>query len=102
MKEATGKVVQVIGPVVEVEFPAEQLPELNNAVQIKFMSDDREIDVILEVAQHLGNNVVRCIAMSSTDGLQRGMGALDLEAPISVPVGEQVLGRILNVLGETI
>lgn len=102
MNKTTGKVVQVIGPVVDVEFPPEQLPELNSAIQIKFVSDDLKIDLTLEVAQHLGNNVVRCIAMSSTDGLQRGMKALDLKSPIVVPVGEQVLGRILNVLGETI
>ncbi|NMB38077.1 MAG: F0F1 ATP synthase subunit beta [Firmicutes bacterium] len=98
----TGKVVQVIGPVVDVEFPEEKLPELNNAIKIEYTSDEYQINLVCEVAQHLGNNVVRCIAMSSTDGLQRGMTAVDLKGPISVPVGEQVLGRILNVLGETI
>lgn len=102
MSEATGRVVQVIGPAVDVQFPADQLPELTHAINIKNDTENRNIDLTLEVAQHLGNNVVRCIAMSSTDGLQRGMPAKDLKGPISVPVGEQVLGRILNVLGETI
>lgn len=68
----TGKVVQVIGPVVDVEFPEEKLPELNNAIKIEYTSDEYQINLVCEVAQHLGNNVVRCIAMSSTDGLQRG------------------------------
>ncbi|NLM24990.1 MAG: F0F1 ATP synthase subunit beta [Firmicutes bacterium] len=99
---ATGKVVQVIGPVVDIRFPADQLPELTHAIQIKDDMENGSIDLTLEVAQHLGNNVVRCIAMSSTDGLQRAMPAIDLKAPISVPVGEQVLGRILNVLGNPI
>lgn len=102
MSIATGKVVQVIGPVVDIRFPADQLPELTHAIQIKDDMENGSIDLTLEVAQHLGNNVVRCIAMSSTDGLQRGMPAIDLKAPISVPVGEQVLGRILNVLGNPI
>lgn len=102
MQNNTGRVVQVIGPVVDVEFPEEKLPELNNAIKIEYTSDEYQINLVCEVAQHLGNNVVRCIAMSSTDGLQRGMTAVDLKGPISVPVGKQVLGRILNVLGETI
>lgn len=102
MQNNTGRVVQVIGPVVDVEFPEEKLPDLYNAVKIEHTSDGNQINLTCEVAQHLGNNVVRCIAMSSTDGLQRGMTAVDLNGPISVPVGEQVLGRILNVLGDTI
>lgn len=102
MNEAAGKVVQVIGPAVDVEFPPDKLPELNNAIEIHYSGDDRQIDLTLEVAQHLGNNVVRCIAMSSTDGLRRQMQADNLQQPIMVPVGEQVLGRIINVLGETI
>ncbi len=102
MQNSKGKVVQVIGPVVDVEFPENQLPQLNNAILIEHTDDTHQIQLTCEVAQHLGNNVVRCIAMSSTDGLQRGMQAIDLNGPISVPVGEQVLGRIVNVLGDTI
>jgi len=97
---ANGKVVQVVGPTVDVEFPSDQLPGILNAVRI----DDpaRGIKVTVEVALHIGDNVVRCIAMSSTDGLMRGMTAVDTGQPISVPVGEAGLGRIFNVLGEVI
>ncbi len=102
MSEREGKVVQVIGPVVDVEFPADDLPEIYNAVEIHSVTDDREISLTLEVAQHLGNNVVRCVAMAGTDGLQRGTRAVDMGQPISVPVGEKVLGRILNVLGKPV
>lgn len=102
MSENVGKVVQVIGPVVDVEFTPEQLPDLNTAVKIQSVQDDIKINLTLEAAQHLGNNVVRCVAMASTNGLQRGMKAIDTGQPISVPVGKQVLGRILNVLGEPI
>ncbi len=102
--ENYGRVLQVIGPVVDVEFEAGNLPEIYNAVTIKSeATDDRPaLDIVLEAHQHLGNNVVRCVAMSSTDGVQRGMPALDTGETISVPVGEQVLGRIMNVLGEPI
>jgi F-type H+-transporting ATPase subunit beta len=95
-----GKVVQVIGPTVDVEFPSDALPGILNAIRI----DDpaRGIKVTIEAALHVGDNVVRCIAMSTTDGLVRGMEAVDTGAPISVPVGEQGLGRIFSVLGETI
>jgi len=95
-----GKVVQVIGPTVDVEFPSDALPGILNAIRI----DDpaRGIKVTIEAALHVGDNVVRCVAMSSTDGLVRGMEAIDTGAPISVPVGEQGLGRIFSVLGETI
>ncbi len=95
-----GKVVQVIGPTVDVEFPSDALPGILNAIRI----DDpaRGIKVTIEAALHVGDNVVRCVAMSSTDGLVRGMEAVDTGAPISVPVGEQGLGRIFSVLGETI
>jgi len=97
---ANGKVVQVVGPTVDVEFPADQLPNILNAIKI----DDaaRGIKVTVEAALHIGDNVVRCIAMSSTDGLMRGMTAVDTGQPIAVPVGEAGLGRIFNVLGETI
>lgn len=99
---AKGKIVQVIGPVVDIEFPAESLPEILNAVTIKGKSGDIGIDLVVEVMQHLGDNVTRCIAMSSTDGLTRGMEAEDTGAPIRVPVGEATLGRVFNVLGKTV
>ena len=99
---AKGKVVQVIGAVVDVEFPAGELPKILNAVHITGKSGDVEIDLIAEVMQHLGDSVTRCIAMSSTDGLVRGMEAEDTGAPITVPVGEACLGRVFNVLGKTV
>ncbi|MBU9888298.1 MAG: F0F1 ATP synthase subunit beta [Candidatus Omnitrophica bacterium] len=95
---ASGKVVQVMGPSVDIEFEAEQLPKILNAVEIKLPGRT----LVLEVAQHIGDNVVRCIAMASTDGLVRGMKAEDAGAPISVPVGEQTLGRVFNLLGNPI
>jgi F-type H+-transporting ATPase subunit beta len=94
----TGKILQIIGAVLDIRFENE-LPALYNAIQVPMPDDGK---VTLEVAQHLGDNVVRCIAMSSTDGLVRGMEALDTGAPISVPVGEGTLGRMLNVLGDPI
>ncbi|HHT69235.1 MAG TPA: F0F1 ATP synthase subunit beta [Firmicutes bacterium] len=97
-----GKVVQVIGPVVDIEFAPEQLPDLLTAIHIEGEVEGKHIDLTLEAAQHLGNNMVRCIAMASTDGLQRGMEAVDLGGPISVPVGPETLGRLFNVLGEPI
>ncbi|MBR6013017.1 MAG: F0F1 ATP synthase subunit beta [Selenomonadaceae bacterium] len=99
---AKGKVVQVIGAVVDVEFPPGELPKILNAVHITGKSGDVEIDLIAEVMQHLGDSVTRCIAMSSTDGLVRGMEAEDTGSPITVPVGEACLGRVFNVLGETV
>ena len=97
---AEGVIVQVIGPSVDIQFPNEALPKMMNAIKI----DDpaRGIRLTLEVAQHVGNNVVRCIALASTEGLVRGMKAKDTGAPISVPVGQQSLGRIFNLLGEPI
>ncbi|GGH32763.1 F0F1 ATP synthase subunit beta [Paenibacillus segetis] len=98
-----GRVVSVMGPVVDVEFERGQLPEIFNAIKIlKQDAQDGGEDLILEVSTHLGDNQVRCIAMSTTDGLVRGTEVLDLGAPISVPVGEATLGRVFNVLGETI
>ncbi len=97
---ATGKILQIIGPTVDLQFPPDQLPKIFNAVKIK--TDKAGGDFIVETAQHLGGDVVRCISMTSTDGLVRGLEAIDLGAPISVPVGEQSLGRIFNVIGETI
>ncbi|WP_406677248.1 F0F1 ATP synthase subunit beta [Neomoorella carbonis] len=93
-----GQVVQVIGPVVDVEFASDQLPDLYNAITIK----NDKINITMEAMQHLGNNTVRCVALSSTDGLQRGMKAVDTGAPITVPVGRATLGRLFNVLGEPI
>jgi len=100
MAENTGRVVQVIGPTVDLEFDSDNLPAILNA--IKIVEADRDIDLTVEVAQHIGNNQVRCIAMDSTDGLIRGMEATDTGAPISVPVGKQSLGRLFNLLGEPI
>ena len=97
----TGKVVQVIGPVVDIEFEGGHLPAIYNALQIK--SDGaQKIDVIVEVEQHLGENRVRTVAMKPTDGMQRGMTAIDTGAPISMPVGSATLGRVMNVLGEPV
>jgi F-type H+-transporting ATPase subunit beta len=95
---ATGKVVQIIGTVVDVEFPPDELPALLNAVKTQI--DDTQL--ILEVEQHIGNNWVRCLAMGATEGLQRGVDVEDLGQPISVPVGEASLGRLFNALGETL
>ena len=98
-----GKIVQVIGPVVDVAFEEGQLPSIMNAIAITNPTiNDVEDNLIVEVAQHLGDNVVRCIAMDITDGLVRGMKAKDLGAPISVPVGPECLGRILNVVGRPV
>jgi len=93
-----GTVSQIFGPVVDVRFEPGKLPAIFNAVEIKDPS--RDIEVVLEVAQHLGNDVVRCIAMASTDGCRRGMTASDTGQPITVPVGERTKGRIFNLLGE--
>lgn len=95
---AVGKIVQVIGPVVDVQFPSEDLPQIRNAIEVN--QDNKKL--VVEVAEHLGNDVVRCVAMSSTDGLQRGMDAVDTGGPISVPVGKETLGRVFNLLGEPI
>ncbi|MFA5367068.1 MAG: F0F1 ATP synthase subunit beta [Dehalococcoidia bacterium] len=93
---AKGKVAQVIGTVVDVEFPPDSLPGLNNAIEIQ-MGNEK---MVLEVQQHVGNNWVRCLSMTPTEGLQRGAEAVDTGAPISVPVGRPALGRLFNVLGE--
>jgi F-type H+-transporting ATPase subunit beta len=104
MNKKVGRVVQVIGPVIDVEFGRNHLPEIYNAIRI--MSEDNEDqkknNVTAEVQQHLGEGRVRAVAMQPTDGMQRGMKVIDLEEPISVPVGPETLGRMLNVLGEPI
>ena len=93
-----GIIHQIIGPVIDIKFMPEEIPELLNAITVQM--GDRVI--YAEVAQHTGDDVVRCVALSSTDGLKRGMEAIDTGAPISVPVGKEVLGRLFNVIGETI
>ena len=98
MADNIGRIVQVIGPVLDVEFEPEKLPELYTALRIK----DERVNLVAEVQQHIGRNQVRAVAMSTTDGVQRGMAALDTGGPISVPVGKHALGRILNVLGEPV
>ncbi|MBT2218446.1 F0F1 ATP synthase subunit beta [Virgibacillus dakarensis] len=100
-----GYVTQVMGPVVDVKFDDGQLPDIYNALHVGFTADDDahvSIDLTLEVALHLGDNSVRTIAMSSTDGVMRGMEVEDLDGPISVPVGDDTLGRVFNVLGDKI
>ncbi len=104
MKE--GKIVQIIGPAVDVEFEPGQLPDIYNALRVKRPDYQHEMygeeDIVLEVAQHLGENTVRTVSMQPTDGLVRGMSAEDAGGPITVPVGREVLGRILNVVGEPV
>ncbi len=94
-----GKILQVIGPVIDIRYEAGQLPSIKNAILIEMQDGSK---MTAEVAQHIGDDVVRCIAMSSTDGLVRGMECIDTGAPIEVPVGDAVLGRMFNVLGEAI
>ena len=99
---ATGTIVQVIGPVIDVEFPPEQLPELYNALLIEDNSGPVPVSLTVEVQQHIGRNQVRTVAMSSTDGVSRGMTVVDTGSAITVPVGGAGLGRILNVLGDPV
>ena len=98
MEHRKGIVTQIIGPVLDIRFDAENMPALRNAIEIK-VGDNK---IVAEVAQHIGDDIVRCIAMSSTDGLERGTAAVDTGGPITVPVGDAVLGRLFNLLGETI
>src|SRR3954468_11170488 len=100
--QRVGRVVQVIGPVVDIEFEGGHLPAIYNAVRVTGGAAGRIIDVIVEVEQHLGENRVRTVAMKPTDGMQRGMKAIDTGAPISMPVGPATLGRVMNVLGEPV
>src|SRR6187399_3334912 len=101
--QRVGKVVQVIGPVIDIEFP-EGLPDIYNAVRVVSEGGPgvEKIDVVCEVEQHLGENRVRTVAMKPTDGMTRGMTAVDLGGPISMPVGPATLGRVMNVLGEPV
>ena len=98
MSKNVGAVIQVMGPVLDIRFPDDCLPDLLTAIHIPH-GDGK---IVAEVAQHIGDNVVRCIAMSSTDGLQRGAEAIDTGAAISVPVGDECLGRVFNLLGQPI
>jgi len=97
---ATGTVTQIIGPVVDIRFPPEELPEIYNAIQITDAHHNRTL--VCEVAQHIGNDIVRTVAMATTEGLRRGMDALDTGGPMTMPVGEKTLGRMFNVMGEPI
>lgn len=99
-KGTIGKIVEIIGPTLSVEFPEGHLPAIYNAVEVTHPESGEKI--VSEVALHLGNNVVKCISMESTDGLRRGMDAIDLGGPITIPVGENCLGRLFNVLGDPI
>src|SRR5438045_2772685 len=102
---ATGKIVQVTGPVLDIEFPPDQLPEIYSAIEIATegsLATGLGGRIIAEVQQHLGNDWVRAVSMSSTDGLRRGMAAVDTGSPITVPVGEATLGRVFNVTGDPI
>ncbi len=99
MAQNVGHIVQIIGPVLDIKFSAENMPAIYNAIEIK--EQDGKV-LVVEVAQHLGDDIVRCIAMSATEGLVRGMEAVDTGAPISVPVGNETLGRIFNVTGKAV
>ncbi len=100
MSDNVGTITQVIGATVDCEFDSDRLPELLNAIKIE--DKERGIKLTIEVALHIGDNIVRCVSMGSTDGLVRGMDAVDTGGPITVPVGEQSLGRLFNLLGETV
>jgi F-type H+-transporting ATPase subunit beta len=100
--QVIGTIVQIIGPVLDVEFPPDHLPELYNALLVEDTSGPMRVHLVAEVQQHIGRNQVRAVAMSSTDGVNRGMTAVDTGAAIKVPVGDAALGRILNVLGEPV
>ena len=98
-----GKITQVLGAVVDIEFSGGSLPPIYNALKVTNPAiSDKEGNLILEVAQHLGENTVRCVAMDTTEGLIRGMDATDTGTGITVPVGEETLGRVLNVIGEPV
>jgi F-type H+-transporting ATPase subunit beta len=103
-KKRIGRVVQVIGPVVDVEFKDMELPEIYNAIRItsEGFETPTPVDIVVEAEQHIGEYKVRCVSMHPTDGLARGMKAIDLESPIEIPVGEETLGRVLNVIGEPV
>jgi len=97
-----GTITQVLGAVVDVQFPVDKVPEIYNAIQIDYKVEGKATKLILEVQQHLGNGLVRAVAMTTTEGLVRGGEAVDTGAPITVPVGNGVLGRIFNVTGDAV
>src|SRR3990172_5148041 len=100
----TGKVVEIIGPVIVAAFEADKLPPIYNALRITSEGFDvpQPIDIIAEVEQHIGEGRVKCVAMKPTEGMVRGMKAIDLGGPITVPVGKGTLGRVMNVIGEPV
>src|SRR6516162_750764 len=100
--EQTGRIVQVIGSTFDAEFEEGHLPEIYNACTVDANQNGAAIHLVGEVQQHLGGNRVRCVALGSTDGLVRGMKVLDTGAPVKVPVGKETLGRVFNLLGDTI
>src|SRR3989338_1741528 len=97
---ADGRIIQVIGPIVDIVFPEGEAPKIFNAVKISV--PDRKLELTLEVEQLIGNYTARCIALGPTDGLARGMTVKDTGEPITVPIGEQTIGRMFNMLGDTI
>ena len=103
-KKNIGKIVQIIGPVVDVEFPEGMLPAIQNAIIVKreLVLADQSPELVMEVSQQIGDRKVRCIALASTDGLKRDMKAIDTGYPITVPVGRSTLGRLMNVVGQPI
>ncbi|MCZ6505731.1 MAG: F0F1 ATP synthase subunit beta, partial [Actinobacteria bacterium] len=101
-KKGVGRIVKVAGPVVDVEFPPDSLPEILNAVEIFFSLLGEDKKVIAEVAQHLGDSKIRAIALAPTDGMTRGSKVVDTGSPITVPVGDQTLGHIFNVWGDSL
>ena len=104
MPENVGHVIQISGPAVDVQFEVGKMPPIYEALRVvsEGFKVPSEIDVILEVQQHLGEGRVRCVAMQATDGMVRGMKAIDLAGPISVPVGRGTLGRVMNVIGQPV
>src|SRR6185295_9938149 len=99
---ATGKISQVIGSTFDAQFPEEQLPAIYNAVKVDLITDGQTIKLTGEIQQHLGGGRVRAVALGSTDGLRRGMNVVDTGSPVTVPVGKETLGRVFNLLGDTI
>ena len=99
---ATGRIVRIVGAVVDVEFPADAMPAIYNALTVKAQTPSGEVSTVLEVQTHLPGDIVRTVAMTSTDGMVRGLEAVDTGAPIMMPVGKATLGRIWNVLGEPV
>lgn len=102
MSNKKGKIVQIMGAVVDAQFESEHIPKIYQALEVPFQIDGKKHRVVLEVQQHLGDGLVRAVAMSSTEGVVRGQDVIDTGAPISVPVGEEVLGRIFNVTGDPV